>query len=53
MWKLWTNGVLGIWIILMPYAGLPENLLTFFMVITGIVIAVLAFWSASESQKML
>ena len=44
---------MGLWIILMPYAGLSETFHTVLMVITGIVIAVLAFWSASESQKML
>lgn len=50
MWKQWVNGVLGIWIVLLPYLGFTADVHTWLMVVTGIVIAVLAFWSASESN---
>ncbi len=52
MWKQWVNGVLGIWIVLLPYLGFTSDIHTWLMVITGIVIAVLAFWSASESKSV-
>jgi len=50
MWKQWVNGVLGLWIVLLPYLGFTADIHTWLMVITGVVIAVLAFWSASESK---
>ena len=50
MWKQWVNGVLGIWIVLLPYLGFTVGTNTWLMVATGIVIAVLAFWSASENK---
>ena len=52
MWKQWVNGVLGIWIVLLPYLGFTSDIHTWLMVVTGIVIAVLAFWSASESKSV-
>lgn len=48
MWKHWTNGVLGLWIIIMPYLGFTNGVHQMLMVISGVAIAVLAFWSASE-----
>ena len=50
MWKHWVCGVLGLWIIILPYAGFTERASAILMVVSGIVIAVLAFWSASESK---
>lgn len=48
MWKQWVNGVLGLWVILMPYVLPPGSAHQISMVVSGIVIAVLAFWSVSE-----
>lgn len=50
-WQNWVNGVLGLWIILMPFLGFGPGLQRMLMIISGIVIAVLAFWSASTKPK--
>lgn len=51
MWKQWVNGILGVLIILMPNLGLTESMRSALLVIIGIAIAVLAFWSVSEKKK--
>ena len=50
MWQNWVNGILGLWVILMPFLGFGPYLRTL-MIVSGIVIAVLAFWSASMKGK--
>ena len=49
MWQDWVNGILGLWVILLPFIGLGGDVTT--LVITGIVIAVLGFWAASMGNK--
>ena len=51
MWKHWVTGVLGLWVIIMPYLGFTANAHQILMVVSGIVIAVLSFWAASESRE--
>ena len=51
MWKHWTNGVLGLWVIIMPYLGFTATAHKTLMVVSGIAIAVLSFWAASESRE--
>ena len=48
MWQDWLNGILGLWVILLPFINLTD---TTTLVITGIVIAVLGFWAASMGNK--
>ncbi len=48
MWKNWVNGLLGLWVLVIPFLGIADSTLTTTLVITGIIIAVLGFWSASE-----
>ncbi len=48
MWKQWLNVLLGLAVIVMAYMG-GNHTLRF--VIAGIVIAVLALWSALEKKK--
>lgn len=43
MWKHWVNGVLGLWIVAMPYLQLGNQHANL-MVVTGLVIAALSFW---------
>ncbi|MDP3762841.1 MAG: hypothetical protein Q8Q97_02105 [bacterium] len=50
MWQNWLNGILGLWIILMPFLGLTAGMHRTLMIVTGVVIAVLGFWSASSSN---
>ena len=51
MWKQWVNGILGVFIILMPSIGLTAGIQNILAVIFGIIIAVLAFWTISEAKK--
>jgi hypothetical protein len=48
MWQDWVNGILGLWVILLPFIGMTDMTT---LVITGIVIAVLGFWAASSGNK--
>ncbi len=44
MWQDWVNGILGLWVILLPFIGMTDQTT---LIITGIVIAVLGFWAAA------
>jgi len=46
MWQSWINGILGIWVIIIPFIGATN---TTVLVITGVVIAILGFWAAATS----
>jgi len=48
MWQNWVIGILGIWIIIEPYLGFTESGNKVVLIITGIIIAILGFWSASS-----
>jgi hypothetical protein len=48
MWQQWVNGILGVWTITVPFLGLTGDTLTWTLVITGVAIAVLGFWSGTE-----
>ncbi len=41
------NGILGIWVVLLAFLGFSDSLKRFLMVITGITIAFVAFYSKS------
>ncbi len=45
MWQDWVNGILGLWVILLPFIGMTDQTT---LIITGIVIAVLGFWAAAS-----
>ncbi|MEK7599021.1 MAG: hypothetical protein AAB474_01020 [Patescibacteria group bacterium] len=51
MWQDWVNGIVGVWIILMPFLGFDPGLHQTLMIISGIVVAVLGFWSAMGKSK--
>lgn len=48
MWQQWTNGVLGLWVMLVPFLGLSTNASLGTYLVTGLVIAILGFWGAGE-----
>ncbi len=50
MWQQWINGILGLWVIAMPFLGLAGNTLTWTMVVTGVIIAVLGFWGGATAK---
>jgi SPW repeat len=53
MWKDWVNGILGIWVLVIPFAmGVTDSALTTTLVVTGIVIAILGFWAAAAPKSM-
>lgn len=52
MWQQWLNGVLGLWVIVVPFLGLSATANTWTLAITGIVVAILGFWGASEQAAM-
>jgi len=52
MWQSITSGALGIFIILIIFLGFPPFLRNGIIVITGIIIAFLSFWSASKNQHI-
>lgn len=41
------SGILGLWIILLVFLGFSSTLTAFFLVATGLAVAILGFWSAS------
>ncbi len=47
MWQIWTSGILGIWIILLAFLDFSSTLTTFFLIATGVAVAVLNFWLLS------
>lgn len=51
MWQNWVNGILGLWVILTAFLGFPANVGRILLIITGLVIAVLSFWSAATCPK--
>jgi hypothetical protein len=50
MWQQWVNAILGLWIIAVPFIGITGVALMWTLAVTGIVIAILGFWGAQESQ---
>lgn len=48
MWKQWVNFILALAVIAVPFIGLSAVAFSWTLAILGIVIAVLALWSALE-----
>ncbi len=48
MWQQWANGILGLWVILVPFLGFTAEVTMWVLVVTGVVIAVLGFWGGGE-----
>ena len=51
MWQNWVNGILGLWLILMGFLGLPASFSRVLLIITGIIVAILGFWAGSSGVK--
>jgi hypothetical protein len=50
MWQNWLSGILGLWIILLVFLGFSSTLTGFFLVVSGLALAGLGFWSASLTK---
>lgn len=53
MWQQRVNGVLGLWIILVPFLGLTSQTSVWTVVVTGTLVAILGFWGALERRSAL
>lgn len=51
MWQNWVLGILGLWTIVVPFLGLTGGALVWTLAVTGIVIAILGFWSGAEQTS--
>jgi hypothetical protein len=49
MWQQWTNVILGLWVIAVPFLGFTGTALSWTLAITGILIAALGAWGALEN----
>lgn len=47
MWQNKVNGALGIWVIALAFLGFSVSLQRFLLVLTGVAIAIIAFWGKS------
>jgi len=47
MWQQWAVAILGLWTIAVPFLGFTAGALTWTLVITGLIVAVLGFWGVS------
>ena len=50
MWQQWVNAILGLWVLAIPFLGFTGATLTWTLVITGLVVAILGFWGAGTSE---
>jgi hypothetical protein len=51
MWQQWTNGILGIWLIVLPFLNLTITAFVWTLIFTGLAVAVFGFWGAIEHQS--
>ncbi len=51
MWKNWTNGVLGLLVILVPFINFSLAVERTVLIFLGIAIAVLGFWGTAVEKK--
>jgi len=51
MWQNIVNGILGLWTIVASYLYVPSGTGRVLMLLTGLIVAILAFWgSATETD---
>lgn len=50
MWQQWLNGILGIWTIIAGYMYAPSGTGRTLLIVTGVVVAILGFWGATEAD---
>jgi len=44
MWRNWFIGALGLWIIILGFLGFPSAVQRVFMIISGLLVAIISFW---------
>ncbi|MBI2627920.1 MAG: hypothetical protein HYW71_00580 [Candidatus Niyogibacteria bacterium] len=48
MWKNWLNGILGFWVIIIPFLNFSLAWQRTVLIFSGIIIVILGFWSFYE-----
>lgn len=43
MKSYWTNGILGVWLVILAYLGLPPSAENIILIISGLIIAFISF----------
>jgi hypothetical protein len=51
MWQNWVNGLLGLWLIWLSFSYSAQGVGSTALLVTAIIIAVLAFWSAAQERS--
>lgn len=52
MWQQWTNALLGLAVIVVPFLNLTGDAFTWSLAVLGIAIAALAVWGAVQNEGM-
>lgn len=50
MWQNWVCGILGLWIVLVVFLGFSSTLTNFFLIVSGLAIVALGFWTSSLTK---
>jgi len=50
MWRNWLLGILGVWLVILGFLGLPSFWQRVGIIVTGVFIAVFCFWKAIEEK---
>lgn len=51
MWQQWTNVILGILVLAVPFLNLSASVMVWTLVIAGLAIAALGLWGAQETTS--
>lgn len=51
MWRNWTSGILGLWLVLTVFLNFSSTLARIVLVVTSLAIAILNFWAASGEKS--
>ena len=47
-WQGWANGILGLWVIAIPFLAITGAALGWTVAVTGIIVAILGFWATMQ-----
>jgi len=51
MWRQWTNAVLGLVVLVVPFLGLTSTVFMWTLVTVGLAVTILAVWGASQETQ--
>jgi len=50
MWKNWLSGILGFWVVIIPFLNFSLAWQRTVLIFSGVIIAILGFWSFYETR---